>query len=153
MSIMSDEDKSLIIAPQIKKAKTEDIKQEQTSPEGFFILMKDVRDHVMNDLLGGLMHKAMIRSRRALPVKIKVPIMRVLYNNLFKNDLLVDPAAIKALFGGWCRKTYRVDSYALLCGPIVFSQDVISSTSTNLCLSFHYKVYNGAGVLQWPDEE
>jgi len=97
-------------------------------------------------------HKVMSRKRRSLPVNLKHPIMRVMYNKLFKEDLLVDNEKIKVLFGVWHRKNYKLGSYALICGPVQFMQDVISNTSTNLCISFHYKVYNSYDVLQWPDD-
>jgi hypothetical protein len=152
MSIMTvpsaqDNDKSLITAHKLKK---EEEKECIESPPLVVLTTAEVRDYVMNDVLGPLIRAGISRKRKNLPVRIKAPLMRKIYQNLFVDHLLVDEEKIRSLFGEWCRKDFKLGSYATLCGPINITQDVISSTSTNVIIQFHYKVFNGYGTLQWP---
>lgn len=110
----------------------------------------DVKDYVINDVLGPLVRKAMSRKRKKLPISVKAPIMRRLYQDLFTEDLIVEDSKVANLFGEWARRNFKLGSYAVMCSPVTITQDVISKTSTNVIIQFSYKVYNGFGVLQWP---
>ena len=105
----------------------------------------------MDDILGPSIHKAMSRKRRELPVTVSAKILRDFYVGLFQwGDLVCDMKHVLAMFGHWHRKAFERGSYALMCGPISITQQVISRTTTNVKISFFYKVYNAVGVLQWP---